>query len=98
MIKDIVVALSLSGDRDVAGEYAVSVAAPFAAHVTGVAFAYEPVIADPAPGGFPLDFIEESRAESRKAAESAAARVEAVARAAGVAAATRITATPMVGR
>jgi nucleotide-binding universal stress UspA family protein len=97
MIKDILVALSLAGDRDVAAAYALSVAAEFDAHVSGIAFAYEPVIAETAPGGFPSDFIEASRAESRKAAEGAVARFNAAAKNTGVAIETRIIDTTMVG-
>ena len=42
MIKDLVVNLSVAPIRDVAGEFAVSIAAAFEAHVAGVAFVYEP--------------------------------------------------------
>jgi hypothetical protein len=97
MIKDILVALSLAGERDTAAAYALSVAAEFDAHVTAVAFAYEPVVAETAPGGFPSDFIEASRAESRKAAERASARFNTAAKNADVAIETRIAETTMVG-
>ncbi len=43
MIKDIVVNLGL-GPHDPAGDYAVSVAEAFGAHVLGIAVSYEPVI------------------------------------------------------
>ena len=43
MIKDIVVNLGL-GARDPAGDYAISIAETFGAHVLGVAVSYEPVI------------------------------------------------------
>jgi hypothetical protein len=76
MIKDIVVNLSL-GERDPAGDYAVSAAEAFDAHVLGVAFAYEPVIPGTVMGGIPPDFIEAQRAESEKKARAAAARFEA---------------------
>src|SRR5215216_3016926 len=97
MIKDVVVALSVGGTRDAAADYAISVAAAFEAHVTGVAFAYEPVIPGTVLGGFPYDFIEASRAESRKAAGAAVARFDRAANNAGVSAESRISETTLVG-
>ena len=44
MLKDVVVNLSGATPQDFAAEYAVSVAKTFGAHVTGIAFVYEPVI------------------------------------------------------
>src|SRR5436853_338218 len=44
MIKDLVVNLGLGKPRDVAADYAISIAAAFGAHACGVAFAYEPVV------------------------------------------------------
>src|SRR5262245_1044587 len=84
MIKDVVVSLSAGGSRDVAADYALSLGAAFDAHVTGIAFAFEPVIPGTVVGGFPLDFIEASRAEGRKGAQAATARFEKAARNAGV--------------
>ena len=43
MIKDILVNLETGPGRDAAREYAISVAQLFEAHLTGIAFAYEPV-------------------------------------------------------
>ena len=43
MIKNILVNLDTSSARDAARDYAISVASLFEAHLTGVAFAYEPV-------------------------------------------------------
>src|SRR5262245_63605389 len=97
MIKDVVVSLSAGGPRDVAADYAVSLGAAFDAHVTGIAFAYEPVVPGTVMGGFPYDFIEATRAESRKAAEAATARFEKAAGAAGVPCETRILETSLVG-
>src|SRR5262249_60911736 len=74
MIKDLVVALSGRGARDVAGDYAVSVAEAFDAHVAGIAFAYEPVIPGTVMGGVPSEFIEASRAKSRAEAQAGGAR------------------------
>ncbi len=60
MIKDIIVNLGL-GARDPAGNFAVSVAAAFEAHVLGVAFSYDPIIPYSATGGIPPEFIESQR-------------------------------------
>ncbi|HVY59681.1 MAG TPA: universal stress protein [Xanthobacteraceae bacterium] len=80
MIKDIVVNLSMGGSRDHAAEYAVSVAAQFDAHVSAVAFAYEPVIPPTVMGGIPNQVIESQRAESEKAANAAIARFQDIVR------------------
>jgi len=76
VIKDVVVALSLAESRDVAADYAVSVATAFDAHVTGVAFAYEPVMPGTLMGDVPAGLIESSRIQSRDAAAAAAERFE----------------------
>jgi len=89
MIKDIVVNLGL-GDQDPAGNFAVSIAETFGAHVLGVAFAYEPIIPGSVMGGIPPEFIETQRAESEKEARKATARFEQAAKRAGVAAETRV--------
>ena len=83
MIKDIVVNLGL-GERDPAGDFAISIAGAFEAHVLGVAFAYEPVIPGTVMGGIPPEFIESQRAESEKKAKAAIARFEEAARRAGI--------------
>jgi len=46
MLKDVVVNLSGRASLDFAADYAISIAATFGAHVTGIAFLYEPVIPD----------------------------------------------------
>jgi nucleotide-binding universal stress UspA family protein len=96
MIKDIVVPMSVAGTRDVAADYALSVASAFEAHVTAVAFAYEPVIPGTVMGGIPASLIESSRAESRNAAKAAAERFE-KAQGAGVSVETRIVDATLVG-
>jgi nucleotide-binding universal stress UspA family protein len=85
MIKDIVVNLGL-GPKDPAGDYAITVASAFEAHVLGVAFAYEPVIPGTVMGGIPPEFIESQRVESEKKASAATARFEAAAKRAGISA------------
>ena len=90
MVKDVVVNLSGAGPQDFAADYAISVAKAFGAHVTGIAFVYEPIIPDTVLGGIPTDLIEVQREENTKAANAAAGRFEAAAKKAGVSAATRI--------
>ena len=89
MLKDIVVNLGL-GAHDPAGQYAISLADAFEAHVLGVAFSFEPVIPGIVMGGIPPEFIESQRAESDKRARAAVARFEHAAKLAGVSAETRI--------
>lgn len=83
MIKDIVVNLGL-GAHDPAGDFAVSVAETFEAHVLGVAFIYDPIIPVVAAGGIPPQFIKSQRADSEKAARSAVARFQQAAKRAGI--------------
>jgi nucleotide-binding universal stress UspA family protein len=96
MIKDIVVNLGL-GAKDPAGNYAISIAEAFSAHVLGVAFAYEPVIPGSVMGGIPPEFIESQRAESDKAAKNAVARFTKAAERAGISAETRILSASVAG-
>ena len=71
MIKDLVVNLALGDDRDVAAEYAVSIASTFEAHVAGLAFAYDPVITPTVMDGLSASWVEAQRGENRGAAEAA---------------------------
>jgi len=89
MIKDIVVNLSGPGQTDFAVKYALSVARAFGAHLTGIAFLYDPVIPDGALGGVPVQLIEAQREENSKVAQSAVQLFEENARAAGVSASSR---------
>ncbi len=88
MIKDIVVNLGL-GARDPAGEYAVSAAETFGAHLLGVAVSYEPVIPGTVMGGIPPEIIESQRSESNKKASTAVSRFEQAVKRAGVSGETR---------
>jgi nucleotide-binding universal stress UspA family protein len=90
MIRDIVVNISLAPNRDVATDFAVSMGRAYEAHVAGVAFQYDPLIALVAMDGIPADIIESQRLESEQAAKAAAARFEDVARGAAVSADSRI--------
>lgn len=89
MIKDIVVNLSIGGSRDVVAEYAIALAGALGAHLSGVVFAYEPVIAPSILGGVSASLIDEQRAEGIRNAEQAIARFNEAARRAGLSAETR---------
>ena len=88
MIKDIVVNLGL-GERDPAGDFAISVANAFEAHLLGVAFVYDPVIPGTVMGSIPPEFIESQRRESEKKARAAITRFEQAVKRAGVSYETR---------
>ena len=96
MIKDIVVNLGL-GAKDPAGDYAISIAEAFEAHVLGVAFSYEPVIPGSVMGGIPPEFLESQRAESEKNARDAVTRFEQAAKRAGISSETRILSASVAG-
>ena len=89
MLKDVVVNLSGRAPLDFAADYATSIAATFGAHVTGIAFLYEPVIPDGTLGGVPVDLIELQREENSKIARDAIGRFEAGVKKASVASETR---------
>jgi nucleotide-binding universal stress UspA family protein len=89
MIKDIIVNLGL-GARDPAGDFAISVANAYQAHVLGLAFSYEPIIPGAVMGGIPPEFIESQRSESEKKSHAAVARFEEAAKRASISFETRI--------
>jgi nucleotide-binding universal stress UspA family protein len=81
MIKDIVVNLTPGAESDPASRYAISLAEAFNAHVTGVAFAYDPpwppAITDLGGAQILRSLLEKCRAEARTTAgqfEAAAKR------------------------
>ena len=84
MIKDLVVNLGIGNPRDVAVDYAVSIAETFDAHLCGVAFSYEPVVPPSIMGGIPADVIDAQWAASAKAADAAIAGFEAAAKREGI--------------
>jgi len=71
MVKDIIVNLSVGKPRDVAGDYAISVAWAFDAHLSGVACAYEPVVGGMAFPSVAASLIDAVRTESEAAAHRA---------------------------
>jgi len=84
MIKDIVTSLEVSTSRDVAADFAVSVAGTFDAHLTGLAFLYQPLA--PVGDGFPAEAMQYQRIENEKAAKAAVTRFDEVVRRAAISA------------
>ncbi len=71
MIKDIVVNLSVAKSGGPAGDYAISIAGTLDAHVTGVAFVYDPIIPVSATGYIPAEVIERQQADNDGFAKAA---------------------------
>jgi nucleotide-binding universal stress UspA family protein len=72
MIKDIIVNLSVTEEGSSAlTNYAVSVAAALDAHLTGVAFVFDPIVPISGTGYIPAEVIETQRADNETAAEAA---------------------------
>ncbi len=86
MIKDILVNLSLGERGGFAGEYAVSVAAAFEAHVAGIAFLYDPIIPLSGAGYIPADVIDTQERDNANATKAAADHFAQAAARAGVSA------------
>jgi nucleotide-binding universal stress UspA family protein len=57
MIKDIVVNLNVSARESPASDYAIAVAAAFDAHLTGIAFLYDPIVPLSGAGHVPAEVI-----------------------------------------
>jgi nucleotide-binding universal stress UspA family protein len=89
MIKDIVVNLSVEGSN-AAAEFAASVAGAFNAHLTGIAFSYEPIIPAADMGGIPADLIESQRQDNENNAKNALDKFTAAAKRAGLAGESRM--------
>ena len=90
MIKDLAVNLTVGADRDPAAQFAVSIAAAFEAHIAGIAFAYDPVIAPTVMDGLSAGWVDAQRAENQAAAQAAVDRFEAAAKREGLSAEHRI--------
>jgi nucleotide-binding universal stress UspA family protein len=71
MIRDIISNLSVTENGNVVGNYAVSAAAALQAHLTGVAFIYDPVVPTSVGRYNPAEVIETQRIDNEMAAESA---------------------------
>lgn len=97
MIKDIALNLSVDGGHDVARDYAISVADTFQAHLTGVAFAYEPVAPGTIFDGIAPAIIATQRDELEQAAKAAAAGFDEAARRAAISAESRVISASVAG-
>jgi len=86
MIKDIVVNLSVGTDGGPAGDYAVSVAAAFDAHLAGIAFVFDPIVPVSGMGYIPAEVIETQQADNEAAAKAAIDRFAEATRRAGLSA------------
>ena len=75
MLKDIVVNLSLGAKRDVAGDYAISIAQAFDAHVTAIAYRFRIELPGTIIGsGVAASIIESQQRETEKLVADAAKR------------------------
>ena len=92
MFKDVLVNLSVAHRRDPACDYAVSVANAFNAHLSGIAFAYDPAVPAIAGGCEVMlpGWIEEERGKAAERAKAAVAKFEAAARREGLSAESRV--------
>ncbi|MGA7810100.1 universal stress protein [Bradyrhizobium sp.] len=79
MIRDIVLHLDHDQSNDPMRDHALSIAATLEAHVTGVAFAYEPELSANLMPNFPIEKLAERRAESEQMANETIARFNAAA-------------------
>jgi nucleotide-binding universal stress UspA family protein len=84
LIKDILVNLSVGERAGPAGDFAVSIAAAFDAHVAGLAFLYDPIVPVSGAGYIPADVIEMQERENTTAAQAAIVRFNKAATSAGV--------------
>lgn len=85
MIRDILVNLTQGTEKDVAQDFAISVASVFGAHLTGLSIAYQIEVPPFYMGALPTDFIDAQTKESEEAAKAASERFLKVATAAGIA-------------
>jgi nucleotide-binding universal stress UspA family protein len=98
MLRDVIANLQLGGSRDVATDFAISVAATFNAHVTGLAFLYGPSVPMMVDMyGIPADVFETRRIENENAAKAAVAHFNMLARDSALSAEARIINAPAAG-
>src|SRR5580704_5746622 len=84
MIKDIVVNLNVGDKPGPAGDYAISVAATFDAHLAGIAFLYDPIVPVSGAGYIPAEVIETQERDNEAATKAALGRFTAASARAGV--------------
>jgi nucleotide-binding universal stress UspA family protein len=97
MVKDIIVNLSVTKEGSLVGKYAVSVAAALEAHLTGVAFIYDPVVPISGAGYIPAEVIETQREDNESAAEAAIRSFTAATDQAGISAEPLMTSASLAG-
>lgn len=90
MIKDILVSVPAGATSGGAVNYAISVARTFDAHLTGLAFVYDPIVPGTVFDGVPANIVATYRAQIEKAAKAAVAKFDEAARGAGVSAESRL--------
>ena len=71
MIKDIIVNLTVGDRPSPVGDYAISVAAAFEAHLSAIAFVYDPIVPVSGAGYIPADVIEMQERENTAASKAA---------------------------
>ncbi len=71
MIQDIVVNLDVRGGNTASAAYAVSAATKLNAHITGVAFAFEPSVPGASMGYLPVEILDAKRRDNEAAAKTA---------------------------
>jgi nucleotide-binding universal stress UspA family protein len=86
MIKDLVVNLEVGERTNQASEYAISLATAFDAHLTGIAFLYDPIVPISGAGYIPGDVIESQERESKVSAKQAVDRFSVATDRAGISA------------
>jgi nucleotide-binding universal stress UspA family protein len=97
MIRDIVLNLSVDGEKDPPRDFAISVTRALDAHLTGVAFAYEPIEVGTIFDGIPEDVIADERKARIDAANAATHQFGNIARQASILAETRVLAATGAG-
>jgi nucleotide-binding universal stress UspA family protein len=97
MVKDIIANLSVTKEGSVVGNYAVSVAAALQAHLTGIAFIYDPVVPISGAGYIPAEVIETQRDDNETAAAAAIKSFNAAADQAGISAESLMTNASLAG-
>jgi nucleotide-binding universal stress UspA family protein len=97
MLKDIVVNLSIGKSRDFAGEFAISVAGLFEAHLSAAVFAYDPPIPAIGYDGVAPSVIDTWREERNAEAEQTRRAFDNRARLAGITSDSRVLLDSMAG-
>jgi nucleotide-binding universal stress UspA family protein len=90
MLKDIIVNLTVDAAHDVAADFAISLGREFQAHVSGVGFAYEPVIPGSVFGSMAVELVQAQRKELERAAQAAVTYFDEGARRVGLSASSRM--------